>query len=72
MSLAPLEVTDVDGTSLVIQSPEPKPFGEQVTNGAVVQIECSIWLATRRQLDELIAKLVQFGNALDAAAGVAS
>ena len=61
----PREVIDVDGCSIVIEQPDPESFAEQREAGAVVQISASCWLGNKKQLNELIAKLVQFGNELD-------
>ena len=69
--MTPREVCDVDGCSLTIEPPDPE-FDEQIENGAIVSISATMWLATRTQLDELIAKLVSYANELDAAKGKAA
>ena len=62
--MSPKEVIDVDGCSLVIEPPDPE-FAQQINDGAVVQIGASCWLGNRKQLDKLIATLVEYANELD-------
>jgi hypothetical protein len=63
--MTPREVVDVDGCSLTIETPDPNEDADAIANGAVIQISATIWLGTRKQLDELIAGLVAYGNELD-------
>lgn len=62
--MTPREVVDVDGCLLTIEAPDSDDI-DAVKRGAVVRIGATCWLGDRKQLDQLIAKLVETGNELD-------